>query len=257
MKSISLENIEIGRVIRLDSHRIICGDSTDQRTVDKLLSSIKIDCWINDEPYGIGAVESKQELLGYSSHQVIQNDQLQSEAEHKAFIKSWIQPVLPYLNKKNSIYFFNSDKMVFVLREAMQECGLKFSQLIVWVKSQPVIGRLDYLPQHELIAYGWYGTHKFRHSKDKSVLFYPKPSKSKLHPTMKPVALLRNLILNSTETGDIVLDNFLGSGSTLIACEHTGRKCYGIELDPGYVATTIKRWQKLTGKRAEYEDDSE
>ncbi|MFZ2560687.1 MAG: DNA methyltransferase, partial [Candidatus Nanoperiomorbaceae bacterium] len=199
MNTISLDNIEAGRIIKLGDHRIICGDSTDPKIVDKLLNKCRVDAWICDEPYGIGAVESKQNLVGSSNHKKIQNDQVQSESEHKAFIESWIKPVLPYLNKKNSLYFFNSDKMVFALRDAMRGCGLKFSQLIIWVKSQPVIGRLDYLPQHELIAYGWYGTHKFRHSKDKSVVFYPKPSKSKLHPTMKPIALLRNLILNSTE----------------------------------------------------------
>ena len=90
MKAIDLENIEIGRVIKLGSHRIICGDSIAPKIVDKLLSGIKIDCWINDEPYGIGAVESKQELLGYSSHQAIKNDHLQSEVEHKAFINQVI-----------------------------------------------------------------------------------------------------------------------------------------------------------------------
>lgn len=255
MSVVDIEKIEVGRVIKLGQHRIICGDSTDPKVVDKLLRDTKVNVWLTDEPYGIAVVESKQDFTGGSRHRKIQNDQLQSEVEHKAFIKNWIKPVLPYLEKKNSCYFFNSDKMVFALREAMIECGLKFSQLIVWIKSQPVIGRLDYLPQHELIAYGWYGTHRFRHSKSKSVLFCPKPSKSRLHPTMKPVALLRHLILNSSEIGDMVLDNFLGSGSTLIACENTKRRCYGIELDPEYIKVTIQRWQKLTGQEAEYEDD--
>jgi DNA modification methylase len=254
MSAVNLEKIEVGRVIKLGSHRIICGDSTDPKIVDKLLRDTKVNVWLTDEPYGIAVVESKKDFIGESKYKRIQNDQLQSEAEHKKFVKSWIEPALPYLANKNSCYFFNSDKMVFALREAMIECGLKFSQLIVWIKSQPVIGRLDYLPQHELIAYGWYGAHKFRHSKSKSVLFFPKPSKSKLHPTMKPVSLLRHLILNSSEIGDIVLDNFLGSGSTLLACEHTQRKCYGVELDPEYIRIVIKRWQKLTGQEAEYED---
>ena len=127
------------------------------------------------------------------------------------------------------MYIFNSDKMIFPLKQAMDQCGYKLSQLLVWVKTQAIVGRLDYLPQHELIAYGWLGKHRFRKSKDKSVLICPKPSKSKLHATMKPIALLRNLILNSTNTGDIVFDGFGGSGSTLIACEHVKRICFMVE----------------------------
>jgi len=107
---------------------------------------------------------------------------------------------------------------------------------------------MDYLPQHEFIAYGWFGTHEFHKSKDKSILFYPKPNKSKLHPTMKPVGLLRRLILNSTKVGDAVYDPFGGSGSTLIACEQTKRRCLTIEVDPKYCQTIIDRFNKLTGK---------
>jgi DNA modification methylase len=87
-------------------------------------------------------------------------------------------------------------------------------------------------------------------SKAKSVIFYPKPAKSKLHPTMKPIGLLRKLILNSTKMGELIYDPFGGSGSTLIACEHTRRKCAMIELDPEYVATTIQRWEMITGQEA-------
>jgi DNA modification methylase len=103
---------------------------------------------------------------------------------------------------------------------------------------------------HELIAYGWHGTHQFHKSKDKSVLFYPKPNKSSLHPTTKPVPLLRHLILNSSKIGDTVYDCFGGSGSTLIAAEQTRRRCLMIELDPDYCQTIITRFEKLTGHRA-------
>ena len=140
--------------------------------------------------------------------------------------------------------------MVWSLRDGMTDSGFKIAQLLVWVKSQSVIGRLDYAPQHELIVYGWYGTHHFRRSKDKSVLFYPRPNKSKLHPTTKPLGLVRRLILNSSEIGDVVFDGFLGSGTTLLACEQTKRRCFGIELDPEYCQTIIRRWERMTGSKA-------
>jgi DNA modification methylase len=122
--------------------------------------------------------------------------------------------------------------------------------MIIWVKNHAVMGRLNYLPMHELILYGWFGTHKFMKSQDKSVLFYPKPNKSKRHPTTKPIGLIRNLILNSTKIGDIVWDGFLGSGTTLLACEQVKRRCFAIELDSEYFLMTIKQWEKLTGLKA-------
>ena len=137
------------------------------------------------------------------------------------------------------------------IKAGMKAAGVYYSQLIIWVKNNIVLGRKDYNPQHELIAYGWFGAHKFERGKAKSVLFCPKPTKAKLHPTMKPVELLRKLIANSTNTGDWVYDPFLGSGSTLIACEHLQRRCIGIELDEQYVETAKARWEKLTSKKAE------
>jgi DNA modification methylase len=116
--------------------------------------------------------------------------------------------ITSHLERKNSFYIFNADKMVFALRDGMLKAGLKFAQLLIWVKTHAVIGRLDYAPQHELIAYGWFGTHEFVKGKDKSVLVYPKPNKSKMHPTTKPIPLIRHLILNSTRIGDVVYDAF-------------------------------------------------
>jgi len=141
--------------------------------------------------------------------------------------------------------------MLFALKQAMDTQKVKFAQLLIWVKNQPVIGRLDYLPMHELIAYGWYGRHKFHKSKDKSVLFYPKPQKSKYHPTTKPLGLIRNIILNSTQINEVVCDPFLGSGTTLLACEQTKRKCIGFEIDPEYCQLIVNRWQKINGGKAE------
>jgi DNA modification methylase len=103
---------------------------------------------------------------------------------------------------------------------------------------------------YELVAYGWFGKHKMERSKARNVIYHPRPTKSKLHPTQKPVGLLRKLIPNSTKVGDVVYDPFLGSGSTAVACEHLGRKCIGIELDASYVESAVKRLEKLTGEKA-------
>lgn len=244
-------SIKYGDQFQLGEHVLLNGDATDADLMNKFLKGRKINSIISDIPYGISVVESKLELnLKLGCSKIIANDQLQSESEYCEFNKKWLNIIKPYLEKKNSVYIFNSDKMIFSLRQAMVESGYKFCQLLIWIKNTSVIGRLDYLPAHELIAYGWYGTHQFHKSKDKSVLYCPKPSKSKLHPTMKPVALLRRLILNSTNIGDTVLDCFAGSGSIIIAAEQTKRKCLLVELDSDYCQTIIDRWKRFTSKKA-------
>ena len=146
---------------------------------------------------------------------IIQGDEIQTEENYRSFTCAWLTHAKPFMTKKNSIYVFNSDKMLFALREGMEQAGFRFSQLLIWAKTHAVVGRMDYLPQHELIAYGWYGTHAFHKSKDKSVLVYPKPNKSKWHPTMKPIGLLRRMILNSSKVGQTVYDPFGGIVITL------------------------------------------
>jgi len=246
-----MRKVRTGDLFELGDHKLACGDISDKNLLKKLIGDERISALILDPPYGVAYVESKsgfKQKLG--CEKIIANDHEQSDKEYEKFSLDYLENIKPYLSKKNSVYIFNSDRMIFALREAMLSAGYKFSQLLVWIKSNVVVGRLDYLPQHELIAYGWYGSHEFRKSKDKSVLFYPKPSKSKLHSTMKPIGLLRNLILNSTEVGAIVFDGFGGSGSTLIAAEHTKRRCLMIELDETHTSTIIARWEKLTGLKA-------
>jgi DNA modification methylase len=237
-------SIKIGDIFQLGNHLLACGDSTDEKFVSNFLSDKKISCILTDPPYGVAYVENSFEE---SSHKKIINDHLQNEVEYVNFNKAWLDAASPYLSTKNSCYIFNSDKMLFALKQAMDKSKFKFSQLLIWIKNNAVIGRLDYLPQHELIIYGWHGTHQFHKAKDKSVIFCPKPNKSKLHPTMKSISLLRRLILNSTLISDWIYDPFGGSGSTLIACEQTKRKCLMIELDPHYCEIIINRFEKLTG----------
>lgn len=244
-------SIKSGDLFALGEHRLISGDATDTQIVKKLVGEQLIDVVLTDVPYGVGYVESKQDFTqSVAKQKIIANDQFQTNNQYQQFMQKWIRVVKPYLVSKNVFYVFNSDKMLFALEDAFTSEGIKFAQLLIWIKNSAVVGRLDYLPQHELIAYGWHGRHKFVKSKDKSVLFYPKPNKSVLHPTMKPIGLLRRLILNSSNRGEIIYDCFGGSGSTLIACEQTKRKCFMVELDPEYCQTIINRWEKLTGEKA-------
>lgn len=245
-------NIQYGDIFKIGSHRLACGDVRDEKLIRRLIGEDKIKLLLCDVPYGIAVVESKKDFKNLMvKHKEIINDQEQTDEAYANFTQEWLENIKSYLTDKNSAYIFNSDKMIFALRDGMLRAGFKFSQLIVWIKNHAPIGRLNYLPAHELIAFGWFGRHDFKKSQDKSVLFYPKPNKSKLHPTMKPLPLLRNLILNSSSINDIIFDGFLGSGSSMVAAESVKRICYGTELDPEYCQVIIERMAKTTGLKAE------
>ena len=242
-------SIKYGDIIELGDHVLVCGDARDTDLVARVLKDRTIDVILTDPPYGVDVVASKQNFQELVKNKHIENDGLCSDVEYIEFSKAWLKPVLPYLKKRNAIYIFNADKMVFALREALVQLKVKVSQLLVWAKDRAIIGRLDYLPQHELIVYGWFGTHDFKRSKSKSVLYFPKPTKNTLHPTMKSVPLLRHLILNSSKVGDVIYDPFAGSGSLLIACEQTKRKSIKFELDVEYCQTIVDRYNKLAAKQ--------
>ena len=244
-------SIKPGTIWQLGEHLLALGDCRDPKLIARLVSTRKIKAVVVDPPYGIALTQSKEGFLTLKKNKAIENDHLQSDAEYRAFTRVWIEVVTPHLARKNSFYIFNADKMIFALREGMLDAGLKFCQLLIWVKTHAVIGRLDYAPQHELIAYGWFGTHEFLKAKDKSVLVFPRPNKSPYHPSTKPLGLIRRLVLNSSSVGDIVYDGFLGSGTTLLACEQTKRVCIGVELDEEYCLTAVRRWERMTGLTAE------
>lgn len=235
-------------VFQLWDHFLLYGDSTNAEHVEKLLKGKKVKSIITDVPYGIDYVASKKWFMKQSEdHKSIQNDEFQSEDAYAVFTSKWLWMVRPHLSEKNSYYIFNSDKMVFSLKQALSKEDFKLSQLLVWVKNGGVIGRLDYLPQHELIAYGWYKKHEFLRSKGKSLFFVPKIRKNTIHPTMKPIPLLRELILNSTNIQEFVYDPFLGSGSTMVACEQTKRRCIWVEIEKEYIFKIFERYYKLFG----------
>jgi DNA modification methylase len=239
-----------GTIWQVGPHRIACGDARDPELIGRLFGSTKIKSVICDVPYGINYTDTKEDYADIMVKKQIANDDITDGEEYAKFNEDWLKAIIPYLASKNSVYIFNCDKMLFALHDGMKRAGIRFTQLIVWIKNQPVIGRMDYLPQHELIAYGWYKKHEFRRAKDKSVLFYPRPTKSPHHPTTKPLALIKNLILNSTKVGDVVFDGFLGSGTTALSCQETGRVCYGCELDPEYCDTIVQRFEKRYGVTA-------
>ncbi|MBI3336288.1 site-specific DNA-methyltransferase [Candidatus Peregrinibacteria bacterium] len=243
--------VKAGTIWRLGEHRLAYGDCRDAELLKRLIGKEKINLICCDVPYGVAVAESKDGFKIFSKNKVIANDHLQSDEEYQRFNREWLEAISPFRAKKNSSYIFNSDKMIWPLREGMIDAGFKVAQLLVWVKSQAVISRLDYNPQTELILYAWRGTHVFRHSKDKNVLFYPRPSKSKLHPTTKPIGLIRRLILNSTEINDAVYDGFVGSGTCILACEQTKRRCFAVEIDLEYCLTSIRQWEHLTGLKAQ------
>lgn len=244
-------SIALGDTFLLGNHILLCADSRDSQSIEWVLKGKEIGLLLTDPPYGIDYVASKEGFNESTKlHEDIANDGFQTDEEYARFTEAWIRPIIPFLREKNASYIFNADKMIFALRDGMMRAGWKFSQLIVWVKDSAIIWRLDYLPQHELIAYGWHGKHTFYWGKSKSILAFAKVRKNTIHPTMKPIPLLRELILNSSRIWDTVYDPFWGSWSTLIASEQTWRVCVMVEQNPIYISRIIKRWQELTGKTA-------
>lgn len=235
--------IKYGQIWQLGEHKMLVGDCRDAHLVSKLLDKSTINSIVADIPYGISYVESKVGIGKISKNKPIANDDITKEDDYIKFNQDWIKLAIPHLAKKNSVYIFNCDKMIFALKKATDLCDIYFSQLIIWVKSQATLARKDYAPQHEIILYGWYGVHTFRKAKDKSVLFFPKPHKSVLHPTIKPKNLISHIILNGTKIKDAVYDPFLGSGTTILSCQNTGRTCLGAEIDIEYAETIINRFE--------------
>lgn len=242
--------ISCGDVFRVGSHVIACGDARDADFVRRVIGKTKVKSVIVDPPYGVNLIQAKQGFSQLKVSKKILNDDITSESAYTQFTKDWMIPILSHLEPKNSFYVFNSDLMIFALREGMERSGVHFSQMLLWIKNHAVIGRKDYLPQFEAIAHGWHGRHEFRKRKDRSVFWYPKPNRSPLHPTMKPVPLIRHLILNATNIGDTVYDCFSGSGTLAVAAEQVKRSSICIERDEEYCQTILGRMEKNFGLKA-------
>ncbi|KAG8174666.1 hypothetical protein JTE90_027137 [Oedothorax gibbosus] len=221
----------------LGDHRIYCGDSSVVESYKALLDDKMADITVCDPPYNV-AYGSSQER----EDKKILNDN-QGE-KYELFLYDICSNILAYT--KGAIYICISSSELSTLQKAFEEAGGRWSTFIIWAKNHFTLGRSDYQRQYETILYGWKNGNKreWHGGRNQSDLwFYDKPTHNSLHPTMKPVELMERAIVNSSRPGDIVLDPFSGSGSTLIACERTGRICRTIELDPR--RKTVKKGEKV------------
>jgi len=251
-----MQNASPHKLWKLGNHRLLLGDARNAEDVSRIVGSEKATLLLTDPPYGVGFVEGSQAFLRginktdkTKNFAVIKGDG--TEEDYYAFSRAWLEAVRPHLTDKNAFYIFSGDSKLRELLNALHDTRYTKSSLLIWLKNHAVMGRRDYNPQHELVVYGWHGTHAFFGNKDKTMLFYRKPNRNRLHPTMKPPALLRRLLYHSTKPNDVVLDPFAGSGSTLIACEQLGRRCLAIEYEEAYCNTVVDRWEKLTKQKAE------
>ena len=238
---------QLGDIWQLGEHRLMCGDSTDKGTIERLLGEQfgKVDLVLTDPPYNVAYNgKTKKELK-------IENDAMSSE-QFENFLHSSFVLIEEILKNGGVFYIWHASRSQREFENALNSAGLEVRQQLIWVKNSMVLGRQDYQWRHEPCFYGWKeGAHDWESDrKQTTVLEFDRPTANREHPTMKPISLIAYQIKNSTKKGEIVFDGFGGSGSTLIACEQTGRKCYTCELDPRYADVIIKRYENLTGQKA-------
>lgn len=265
-----------GEIYRLGKHRLMCGSSTDPEQVKLLVGSNLVDLLLTDPPYGVDYVGG--------TGMMIENDNLAGD-EFLRFLQDAFDAADQVMKPGAAFYIWHAESGGSVFRNACVQVGWKIRQCLIWVKNGFVMGRQDYQWKHEPCLYGWKdgAAHYFLDDRTQStvtddnidlkklkkeemlqmlqeifsdkypatVIYEDKPLVNDVHPTMKPVRLMARLVANSSRKKEIVLDIFGGSGSTLIACEQLGRRCFMMELDPKYVDVIIDRWETFTGKKAE------
>lgn len=232
---------KLGDIWILGRHRLICGDSTLPETYEKLMEGKKANLCVTDPPYNVNYTSGKE------NERVIKNDNM-DELNFYEFLLAAFKNIYNVIDDGGSLYVFHADTEGFNFRKAFKDSGFKLSGVCQWVKQSLVLGRSDYQWQHEPVLYGWKPTGKhnwYTDRKQTTVWNFDRPTKSELHPTMKPVPLIAYPIQNSSMSNCIVLDPFAGSGSTLIASEQTERNCYAIELDEKYVDVIVKRYMEF------------
>lgn len=278
-----------GDIWQLGQHRLICGDSTDPKTLAALTDGAEMDLILTDPPYNVDYSEKVKMLNKVDpakagrNTDVIANDKMNG-SEFYAFLLDAFKAVFAVAKPGAAAYIFHASMESANFMQAFTAAGFKHAENLVWVKNNLVLGLNDYHWKHEPIIYGWKegAGHYFTDSRVETtviddspningmskselknyikellqrepastVIYEDKPQRSVDHPTMKPVKLVAYLIRNSSRTGENVIDPFGGSGSTLIACEQTNRRCYTAELDPKYCDLIVKRWEQLTGNKA-------
>lgn len=269
-----------GQIWILGDHRLMCGDSTKPEDVDKLIQGQEIDLCVTDPPYNVNYENSAGK---------IENDNL-SDDDFKEFAYLACKQIERVLKPGGVYYLWHADAKSAPWHNALTELDIPARQVLIWVKSQATLSRQDYNWKHEPCLYGWkegaghYYCQDFTETtvienkpninqldyddlrdyaksledfidSGSTIIREDKPERSELHPTMKPVKLMAKSILNSSRKGERVLDLFGGSGSTLIACEQTGRKAYLMEFEPIYADAIINRWEEFTGNKAILEEE--
>lgn len=274
---------KLGDLYKLGRHFLFCGDSTQKKDIGFLMQNEKADLIITDPPYNVSYVGKTADKL------TIKNDCLPEEDFYNFLLKTF-ENAFEFTKAGSCFYVYFASCEVVSFVNSLKNAGFKVSQHLVWVKNSITLGRQDYQWQHEPLLYGWKEgvAHKWFGKRSKRTVFdridfgdlkskskefllkyieefnminefdeietdiirNNKPLANKIHPTMKPIKLLAKNIINSSAANDIVLDLFGGSGSTLIACEQTGRRCFMMEYDPKYCDAIIRRWEEFTGEKA-------
>lgn len=245
--------IERGDVFLLGKHRLVCGDATSVDDLHKVMQGQKADLWLTDPPYNVAYVGKTKDALQ------IKNDSMGDEAFRK-FLTDSYAAADAFMRPGAVFYIWHADSEGYNFRGAARDVGWQVRQCLIWKKSIMVMGRQDYHWKHEPCLYGWKDGAAHLWASDRkqtTVLEFDKPHRNEEHPTMKPVELFEYQMLNNTKKGDLVLDSFGGSGTTLIAAERNGRAARIVELDPVYCDVIIRRWQNFTGKLATKEATGE
>lgn len=240
---------KLGQIYQLGRHRLMCGDSTKPEDVKKLVGGVRCDLLLTDPPYNVGYVGQ--------DGMTIKNDRQEDDKFYK-FLFNAFSAAKDNLKQGASFYIWYSSSEMVNFTNAANNSGLSVRENLIWEKNNIALGRQDYQWKHEPCLYGWVegGSHSwYSDRKQTTVMHFDKPQRADLHPTMKPVALFDYQIKNSTKSGDVVLDLFGGSGTTIMACEQDGRNACVMEFDPKYVDVIIKRWEDFTGKKAELIED--
>lgn len=248
--------VKKGEVWKLGDHYLMCGDATSKEDVEKLMSVfdksdvgglrfIQANLLVTDPPYNVDYEGKTKDSLK------IKNDNM-GDNQFKQFLTDSFSNANEVMKEGASFYIWHADSEGYNFRSACKDVSWKVRQCLIWNKNTMVMGRQDYQWKHEPCLYGWKdgASHNwYSDRKQTTVLEFDKPLRNEMHPTMKPVNLIGYLICNSSKKGDVVLDIFGGSGTTLIACEQLERQCRMMELDPKYCDVIIKRWETLTEKK--------
>lgn len=251
-----------GDVWMLGAHRVKCGSSTDPDDMADLLRGGVADLIVTDPPYNVVLGQHDRPSEAKQLHRrtdglVIANDSWDNDEDFIEFLRSAFELGMDALKPGGAFYIWHADTQRMNFLKACERAGMTIRECLVWVKNVFTLGRQDYQWRHEPCLYGWKdgASHQwYSDRKQSTVLEFDKPSSNSEHPTMKPIPLIAYQIENSSKKGDLVLDMFGGSGSTLIACEKLGRKCVTMELDPHYCDVIISRWEEMTGQRATLEE---